>query len=130
MKTIVMVLTSMTMIFLVSCGTTTVTLHSSGETASVYLERGEIVTGELIALTDSTLFIQSTNMHEISLAQISSIKVKLENTHEWMANVLIFEGAPSLLAVLVGNVWASGNGGNDVGAFRIAGVAGLALTTI
>jgi hypothetical protein len=125
-----------TALFVVGCGTRDVILRASGETASVNLNQGGAITGELIALTDSTLFVTNPTVHEIPLSSISSVNVDLGTSREWVTNVVIFEGIPSVLGIAVGNVWISGDRMSYVGArstfqtLGIIGMVGTALTVL
>ena len=91
-------------------------LSPRGEIASVYLKDGGSVKGELLTLTEDSLFCLSGSLKMIPLSSISRVEVDYTAPREWVVPVILVQGIPSIILTVVSS------------STTVFGVLGLVLT--
>jgi len=93
----------------VSCGPSIRNMKSTGDPAHILLQDEQLLKGELLAVSDSALYIyvQPASSHrqnvsgggifQVNLGDLKSVKVKGYSNKKWIGAVLVFQVVPIIL---------------------------------
>jgi len=86
---------------LLSCSTTGRGLRPEGDIVQVRLSSGEVCTGELLLVRDSTVVLRGREARTLSFGEVRDVTVRGYQNHIWQPMVLLFEVAPAIVLGMV-----------------------------
>ena len=91
-------------LMLLSCGSPQILLQPEGSSAEVYLRDGKIQTAELLAFQDSVVLCATDSLLEIPLANVRSVRLKIDESRGWVLQVIFSQGPLVILGATLGNM--------------------------
>jgi hypothetical protein len=91
-------------LFAFGCGSSEVVFRPPGENASVRLLEGEVVRGELVAMTEDSLFYLADGVHSIPFSSIAMVEIDHTSSREWVYPVILLQGIPTVVLFAVAPV--------------------------
>src|SRR5512142_275423 len=94
-------LMALSTLMIMSCASKDIVLRPQGTQAEISLTDGSVQSVELLALQDSVLLCAADTLLEIPLDHIQSLRLNIDESRGWVAQVILVQGLPSIVAFVV-----------------------------
>lgn len=95
------VLIALSALTIMSCASKEIVLRPQGALAEISLTDGNVRSGELLTLQDSILLCAADTLTGIPLDHIQSLRLNIDESRGWVAQVILVQGLPSVVALAV-----------------------------